>query len=55
MHDIDSAMKEKLCQLITSNKDVLFHWCFITYEVDQEGANTLLHMIVHVWVTVGGF
>ena len=55
VQEMTSATRENLCRLITTNDDVLFYWCMVTVEVDEEEANTLLEMIVNLWITVRGY
>ena len=55
VQEMTNATREKLCRLITANDDVLFYWCMVTVEVDQEEANTLLEIIVNLWITVRGY
>ena len=37
------------------NDDVLFHWYMLTADTEDEDANTLLHMLVDLWITIQGF
>ena len=55
VQEMTNATREKLCRLITAIDDVLFYWCMVTVEVDQEEANTLLEIIVNLWITVRGY
>ena len=52
VQEMTSATRENLCRLITTNNDVLFYWCMVTVEVDQEEAT---EMIVNLWITVQGY
>ena len=60
-------MRNNLIELITkkhiavieevaSDDDVLFHWCLISTDIDDEAASQeLLRKIVKLWLTIRGF
>ena len=40
---------------VIANDDVLFHWCLLSFETDDEDATQLLRMLVDLWITIRGF
>ena len=49
------AEKTYICATIVMDEDVLFYWCIVAADMDEENATTLLQMIVESWVTIRGF
>ena len=37
---------------VSSNNKVLFHWCMLTAEIEEVHAETLLDMLVSMWITI---
>ena len=54
-HKITDGFKQKLISSIASNEDVLFHWSVLTADAEEEDAQTLLKMVIELWVTIRGF
>ena len=46
---------ERLTSAVTSNDEVLFHWCMLTAETDEVHAQTVLDMIISLWIRIRGF
>ena len=40
---------------IKNNEDVLFYWCIVSAEWEDDTASTLLDMIVTLWITIRSF
>ena len=38
-----------------SNDKVLFHWCMLTAESEDEDAQVVLEMLINLWITIRGF
>ena len=55
MRDITDGCKEKIMTAIKTNNEVLFHWCMLTAESEDEHAQEVLSMLVNLWITVRGF
>ena len=47
--------RERLTTALSSNDEVLFHWCMLTAEIEEIHAQTVLDMLVSLWVTIRGF
>ena len=54
-HKITDGFKQKLLSSIASNEDVLFYWSMLSADADEEDAQTLLKMVIELWVTIRGF
>ena len=54
-HKITDGFKQKLLSSIASNEDVLFYWSMLSADADEEDAQTLLKMMIELWVTIRGF
>lgn len=52
MHE---GYKSTVVKAISENEDVAFYWCMLTADISSDDANTLLHMLVELWVTIRGF
>ena len=50
-----SEMKEKVKAQIDSNENVLFYWCIVCAEWEEDTAQILLGMISDLWITIRGF
>ena len=50
-----TGYKDGVCKAITDNDDILFHWCMLTCDVDDESANVVLTMLINLWITIRGF
>ena len=50
-----SWVQGELLSSIASNEDVLFYWSRLSADADEEDAQTLLKMVVELWVTIRGF
>ena len=48
-------MKEKVKAQIDSNENVLFYWCIVCAEWEEDTAQILLGMISDLWITIRGF
>ena len=46
--------RERLLTAVSSNDEVLFHWCLLTAESKEAHAETVLDMLVSMWITVRG-
>ena len=48
--------KNAVIEEVASDDDVLFHWCLISTDIDDEAASQeLLRKIVELWLTIRGF
>ena len=54
-HKITDGFKQKLISSIASNEDVLFYWSILSADADEEDAQTLLKMVIELWITICGF
>ena len=54
-HMITDGFKQKLLGSIGSNEDVLSLWRSLSADADEEDAQTLLKMVIELWVTIRGF
>ena len=54
-HKITDSFKQKLLSSIASNEDVLFYWSMLSADADEEDTQTLLKMMIELWVTIRGF
>ena len=54
-HKITDGFKQKLLSSIASNEDALFYWSMLSADADEEDAQTLLKMMIELWVTIRGF
>ena len=55
VQEMTKGYKETIISAIMDNDDVLFHWCMLTADTEDEDANTLLRMLVDLWITIRGF
>ena len=53
--NVFTGSRKELCATIVRNEDVLFYWCIVAADMDEENSTTLLQMIVESWVTIRGF
>ena len=44
-----------LCDIVTSNENVLFHWCIAMAACHEKATNILLKELAMQWITVRGF
>ena len=47
--------RERLCTAVSSDDEVLFHWCLLTAQSEEVHAQTVFDMLVSMWITVRGF
>ena len=50
-----NPQRETIEKQIKKNNDVLFYWCIVSAEWEEDTAPTLLDMIVKLWITIRGF
>lgn len=50
-----NSTRKTVTEAVTQSEDVLFHWCLLTTNSDDDVAAVLLQEIVHLYVTVRGF
>ena len=55
LEDSKERCRERLTTAVSSNDEVLFHWCMLTAEIEEIHAQTVLDMLVSLWVTIRGF
>ena len=55
LEDSKERCRERLTTALSSNDEVLFHWCMLTAEIEEIHAQTVLDMLVSLWVTIRGF
>ena len=55
VQEMTEGCKGAITHSVLANDDVLFHWCLLSYETDDEDATELLHMLVDLWITIQGF
>jgi hypothetical protein len=50
------GLEGKLVMAITSDEDVLFHWCMMSAnDLEDNQVSVLLNKIVEPWVTIRGY
>ena len=52
LEDSKERCRERLTTALSSNDEVLFHWCMLTAEIEEIHAQTVLDMLVSLWVTI---
>ena len=52
---VTDGKRRELTQKISASEDVQFQWCMIAVDMSEDVAQTLLNMIIDMWVTVRGF
>ena len=52
---LKGTMKAAAVEAILKSEDLLFEWCIIAAEADDNVATTVLHQIVELYVTIRGF
>ena len=55
IQNITSETKERLTHLILHDQEINFIWSNVMEEVGKEESNTLLNMVVDVYVTIRGY
>ena len=55
LEDSKERCRERLTTALSSNDEVLLHWCMLTAEIEEIHAQTVLDMLVSLWVTIRGF
>ena len=55
LEDSKERCRERLTTALSSNDEILFHWCMLTAEIEEIHAQTVLDMLVSLWVTIRGF
>ena len=55
LKDSKERCRERITTAVSSNDEVLFHWCMLTAEIEEIHAQTVLDMLVALWVTIRGF
>ena len=48
-------MQKRLFTAVSTNDKVFFHWCMLTAEIEEVHAETVLDMLVSMWITIRGF
>ena len=49
VQEMTKGYKETIISAIMDNDNVLFHWCMLTADTEDEDANTLLRMLVDLY------
>ncbi len=49
------GIKEQLLTALVTDEDVLFYWCMLTVELEDNDADSALKHLVTHWVTIRGF
>ena len=52
---VTDGKRHELSQKISASEDVQFQWCMIAVDMSEDVAQTLLNMIIDMWVTIRGF
>lgn len=52
---MSEGYRATVVKAIIKNEDVAFYWCMLTTDISSDNADTLLHMLVELWVTIRGF
>ena len=52
---ISEGNKSSLMEVIARNEDVLFFWSILSAEWEEEEEQTLLSMVIELWITICGF
>ena len=47
--------KVTVVSAMTESEDVLFHWCILSAETEEEDAKIVFDMLIDLWITVRGF
>ena len=55
LEDSKERCREQLTTAVTRSDEVLFHWCMLTTEIEEIHAQTVLDMLVSLWITIRGF
>ena len=49
------GFKERVSVVMSTNDEVLFHWCMLTAEIEEVHAQVVLDMLITLWITIRGF
>ena len=49
------GFKERVSIAVSTNDEVLFHWCMLTAEIEEVHAQVVLDMLITLWITIRGF
>ena len=52
---VTDGKRRELTQKISASEDGQFQWCMIAVDMSEDVAQTLLNMIIDMWVTIRGF
>ena len=55
LHSYNERMQLKLTETLCQSEDLLFHWCILSNELQEEKGNAVLQQIVKLYVTTRGF
>lgn len=55
VHNIDAETKDKLINTILHDEEMVSLWMTLTMEVEHDEADTLLKMLVELYITIRGF
>ena len=55
VQEMTEGFKDGVCRAISDNEEVLFHWCMLTCDVDDEIADVVLTRLINLWITIRGF
>ena len=55
IEDAKEGCRERLCTAVSSNDEVLFHWCLVRTQSEEAHTQTVFDMLVSIWITVRGF
>ena len=54
--EMTEGFKTTMVSAVTENEVVLFHWCMLTAETEDEDARVVFFgMLVDLWITIRGF
>ena len=52
VRDVKDGFGERVTVAVSTNEEVLFHWCMLTAEVEEAHAEAVLHMLIDLWITI---
>ena len=55
LHSSNERMQLKLTETLCQSEGLLFHWCILSNELQEEKENAVLQQIVKLYITTRGF
>ena len=55
LNDITTNLRDKVKESVLKDENVLFYWCMLTTDIEDDKAKILLTMITDLFITVRGF